>query len=110
MRTLVRCEWHGGQPLLAGQRLLCGFYLNELLLRLLPREDPHEQLFDRYVEAVAGLAHGADEGADPARVRAPRCWPSWDMLCRSSTSRARTPRSSPSALYRYDPERERSRS
>jgi DNA repair protein RecO (recombination protein O) len=62
VRTLVRCEWHGGQPLLAGERLLCGFYLNELLLRLLPREDPHEGLFDHYVAAVAGLAHHADEG------------------------------------------------
>jgi DNA repair protein RecO (recombination protein O) len=62
VRTLVRCEWHGGQPLLAGERLLCGFYLNELLLRLLPREDPHDRLFDRYVEAVAGLAHSAEAG------------------------------------------------
>jgi len=62
VRTLVRCEWHGGQPLLAGGRLLCGFYLNELLLRLLPREDPHERLFDHYVTAVAGLAHRAEEG------------------------------------------------
>jgi DNA repair protein RecO (recombination protein O) len=62
VRTLVRCEWHGGQPLLAGERLLCGFYLNELLLRLLPREDPHERLFDHYVEAVAGLAHRAEAG------------------------------------------------
>ncbi len=62
VRTLVRCEWHGGQPLLSGERLLCGFYLNELLLRLLAREDPHEQLFDWYVEAVAGLAHDTDHG------------------------------------------------
>jgi DNA repair protein RecO (recombination protein O) len=62
VRTLVRCEWHGGQPLLAGERLLCGFYLNELLLRLLPREDPHEGLFEHYVVAVSGLAHHADEG------------------------------------------------
>ena len=29
-----------------GRALLCGFYLNELLLKLLPREDPHEALFD----------------------------------------------------------------
>jgi DNA repair protein RecO (recombination protein O) len=60
VRTLVRCEWQGGQPMLRGDRLLCGFYLNELLLRLLPREDPHEQLFDYYTDAVRGLAGGAD--------------------------------------------------
>jgi DNA repair protein RecO (recombination protein O) len=32
---------------------MCGFYLNELLLRLLPRDDPHEALFDAYGEALA---------------------------------------------------------
>jgi len=36
VRTLTRAEWIGGQPLLQGEALLCGFYLNELLLRLLP--------------------------------------------------------------------------
>lgn len=56
VRTLSRCEWQGGQPCLRGEALLCGFYMNELLLRLLPREDPHEQLFDRYAAAVAVLA------------------------------------------------------
>ena len=56
VRTLVRSEWQGGQPLLRGEALLCGFYLNELLLRLLPREDPHEVLFDHYAAALARLA------------------------------------------------------
>ena len=32
---------------------MCGFYLNELLLRLLPRDDPHEALFDVYGKALA---------------------------------------------------------
>jgi DNA repair protein RecO (recombination protein O) len=63
VRTLVRCEWQGGQPMLQGDRLLCGFYLNELLLRLLPREDAHEQLFDHYAGAVRGLAGDASPGA-----------------------------------------------
>jgi len=62
VRTLIRAEWIGGQPLLQGAALLCGFYLNELLLRLLPREDPHEKLFDRYGEAMRGLASGAVTG------------------------------------------------
>ena len=56
VRTLVRSEWQGGQPLLRGEALLCGFYLNELLLRLLPREDPHEVLFDHYAAALNRLA------------------------------------------------------
>lgn len=62
VRTLVRCEWHGGHPLPRGEALLCGFYVNELLLRLLPREDPHERLFDHYALAVAQLAEGAPGG------------------------------------------------
>lgn len=56
--TLVSAEWGGGQPALAGSALMCGFYLNELLLRLLPREDPHEHLFDAYASGIARLALG----------------------------------------------------
>jgi DNA repair protein RecO (recombination protein O) len=56
LRTLMRAEWVGGRPLLRGDALLCGFYLNELLLKLLPREDPHEALFDRYVRAIEQLS------------------------------------------------------
>jgi DNA repair protein RecO (recombination protein O) len=37
---------------------LCGYYLNELLLKLLPREDSHESLFDAYQHAVRALANG----------------------------------------------------
>jgi DNA repair protein RecO (recombination protein O) len=58
--TLMAAEWSGGQPALAGQGLMCGFYLNELLLKLLPREDPHERLFDAYAESLARLAAGAE--------------------------------------------------
>lgn len=54
--TLHSAEWAGGIPALAGAGLMCGFYVNELLLRLLPREDPHEALFDAYEEALARLA------------------------------------------------------
>jgi DNA repair protein RecO (recombination protein O) len=38
---------------------MCGFYLNELLLRLLPREDPHEALFDAYGATLKELSEGA---------------------------------------------------
>jgi DNA repair protein RecO (recombination protein O) len=63
LATLGGAEWAGGQPSLAGLALMCGFYLNELLLRLLPREDPHEALFDAYGEGLARLAAGADAAA-----------------------------------------------
>jgi DNA repair protein RecO (recombination protein O) len=54
--TLMKAEWQGGQPLLVGDALFCGYYLNELLMHLLPREDPHERLFTRYTEMLARLA------------------------------------------------------
>jgi DNA repair protein RecO (recombination protein O) len=56
MHTLAKVEWIGGQPLLQADALLLGYYMNELLLKLLPREDPHPALFDAYAEAVRALA------------------------------------------------------
>jgi DNA repair protein RecO (recombination protein O) len=58
MRTLAKVEWVGGQPLLQAQALLLGYYMNELLLKLLPREDAHPALFQAYAEAVHALAAG----------------------------------------------------
>lgn len=63
VKTLHGAEWEGGLPQLAGQPLLCAFYLNELLLRLLHRDDPHEALFDAYATALVHLAHGSDSAA-----------------------------------------------
>lgn len=57
--TLMSVEWGGGQKMLAGVGLMCGFYINELLLRLLPRDDAHEALFDAYGAALARLAEGS---------------------------------------------------
>jgi DNA repair protein RecO (recombination protein O) len=55
LRTLYRAETVAGHTQLAGLSLLCGFYLNELVLKLLPREDPHETLYEAYEGALAGL-------------------------------------------------------
>ena len=54
-------EWSGALQPLAGRGLMCGFYLNELLLRLLPRDDPHETLFDFYAEALRALSLGGEQ-------------------------------------------------
>lgn len=56
LRTLHKAEWQGGVPQLKGLGLICGFYLNELLLKFLAREDPHEDLFIVYHDAVLALA------------------------------------------------------
>ena len=57
VRTLVSAEWVGGLLPLEGAALLCGFYLNELLVKLLARDDPHAPLFDHYMSALNQLAH-----------------------------------------------------
>ncbi len=56
--TLTGAEWAGSATPLAGTGLMCGFYLNELVLKLLAREDPHEALFDAYASSLARLAAG----------------------------------------------------
>jgi DNA repair protein RecO (recombination protein O) len=61
--NLISAEWAGALQPLAGRALMCGFYLNELLLRLLPRDDPHEALFDCYGEALAALSAGAAQAS-----------------------------------------------
>jgi DNA repair protein RecO (recombination protein O) len=61
MKTLASAEWCGGLALVTGSALLCGFYLNELLLKLLPREDAHPRLFEHYEAALRELASGAEQ-------------------------------------------------
>ncbi len=58
LHTLHDVEWQGDGRSLAGAGLMCGFYLNELLMRLLPPGDAHEALHDRYVQALDELMQG----------------------------------------------------
>lgn len=62
-KTLMKVEWMGGFAPVEGDSLLSAFYLNELLLRLTPREDPEERLFVAYWDALKVLA---TESAPPA--------------------------------------------
>ena len=57
VRTLTGAEWVGGMLPLTGGALLCGFYVNELLVKFCAREDPHPQLFHHYVVTMTRLAH-----------------------------------------------------
>jgi DNA repair protein RecO (recombination protein O) len=66
IRTLKAAEWVGGQVMPTGDALLSGYYMNELLLRLLARDDPHPPLFDVYAAAVRVLASDAGEMLQPA--------------------------------------------
>jgi DNA repair protein RecO (recombination protein O) len=60
IRTLKSAEWMGGHVMPTGEALLSGYYLNELLMLLLARDDPHSGLFDIYANVVQVLAseHG----------------------------------------------------
>jgi DNA repair protein RecO (recombination protein O) len=63
LRTLIDAEWVGGMLPIERTALLCGFYLNELLVKLLARDDPHPALFDQYVDTLNQLAHN-----EPAQI------------------------------------------
>ena len=67
VKSLRAVEWGGGAPLPAAA-LLSGFYLNELLLKGLARQDPHPTLFDAYADTLEALA-GPPE-AEAATLRA----------------------------------------
>jgi DNA repair protein RecO (recombination protein O) len=63
LRTLIDADWVGGMLPIEKTALLCGFYLNELLVKLLARDDPHPALFDHYVATLNELAHN-----EPAQI------------------------------------------
>ena len=56
IRTLRSSEWMGGHVMPTGEALMSGYYLNELLMRLLARDDPHPALFDAYALTVHIIA------------------------------------------------------
>jgi DNA repair protein RecO (recombination protein O) len=55
VQTLRGAEWGGGAAMLTGAALFSGFYLNELLMKLLARHDPHPHLFDAYAQTLTAL-------------------------------------------------------
>jgi DNA repair protein RecO (recombination protein O) len=61
--TLTAADQVASPPALQGNALFCGLYLNELLIRLLHRGDPHAEVFERYREALTGLA--SEEPSQP---------------------------------------------
>jgi DNA repair protein RecO (recombination protein O) len=68
LKNLHSLDWNAGLTLLRGEALMCGFYMNELLLRLLPREDAHESLFAYYANTINVLSNMQvpENGADLA--------------------------------------------
>lgn len=60
LKTLTAVEAAGVQHTLRGERLFSGMYLNELLVRLLHRHDPHPALFAAYGDALEHIANSRE--------------------------------------------------
>lgn len=61
LHNLRQIEAAGAASTLLGQRLFSGLYVNELLLRLIPRFDPMPDLFAMYSQVIASLPRGEVE-------------------------------------------------
>ena len=68
VKTLAKVSWLGGFIPLQGDALFSGFYVNELLARLLPREDCIEPLFASYVNVLKALADEKNEHEKALRL------------------------------------------
>lgn len=60
LQQLTAVEAPGAALGLAGERLFSGLYLNELLVRLLQRQDPHPELFACYGLTLEALAEAGE--------------------------------------------------
>jgi len=60
LKLLTAMEADGVSCFLTGQQLYSGFYLNELLVRLLPELDAHQEIFHAYQHSLQALQSGAD--------------------------------------------------
>ena len=69
LKMLRSCESAGGSIVLLGDSLYCGMYINELLQRLLPLEEPCPDLFLFYETAVTQLAHAKSRVEQEAVLR-----------------------------------------
>jgi DNA repair protein RecO (recombination protein O) len=63
IRNLRAAEWAGGAPIAGAEALLSGFYLNELVMKLLARDDPHPALWDAYAATLPCLAGDGEAAA-----------------------------------------------
>ncbi len=103
IKTLIRAEWVGGLVPLRGDELLQAFYLNELLVRLLARGDPHEEVFFAYARTLRELSLDRARGEQALRgfeldlLRAIGVAPAFERCGDGAPTEA-------GAWYRVDPE------
>ena len=66
IRTLKSAEWMGGHVMPGGDALMSGYYLNELLMKMLARDDAHPRLFDVYASVIHVVAGRQGEALQAA--------------------------------------------
>ena len=66
IQTLRSADWAGGAAMLGGAALFSGFYINELLMKLLVRQEPRPMLFDAYVCVLRALQDPSETTAQAA--------------------------------------------
>jgi DNA repair protein RecO (recombination protein O) len=79
VRSLRAAEWLPNAALLPPAALFSGFYLNELLMKLLPRQDANPRLFDAYAATLHSLAL-AENGDSAEGVAAQAALRAFELL------------------------------
>lgn len=74
VQTLTAAETGSQCVPLTGRKLLTAFYLNELLLRLLARDDPHPALYDAYARLLQQLSGSSGQMTEEAGLRIFECF------------------------------------
>lgn len=69
LKTLTQVEAQGLQPAISGPNIRIGLYLNELILRLLQRGDPHPSLFQIYHDTLMTMGKLSDPAAQEGLLR-----------------------------------------
>ena len=60
LMTLTQVEAAGLPYTLIGNRLVCGFYLNEILIRVLKQNDTHAKLYEIYLYTLKNLSQSVN--------------------------------------------------
>ena len=58
--NVIAAEADGNPLRLGGEALMCALYVNELLLKLLPRHDAHPELYALYAQCLEALHTGSN--------------------------------------------------
>lgn len=98
LKTLTQVEPTGFQPLLMGEQIRYGLYLNELTLRLLHRNDPYPTVFQYYHDTLTKMQRITDAVAWEISLRC------FEMQLVSALGYGLNAECEPDCLYAYEPD------